>query len=101
MLTMIMLVIDVAILLMLFYSFGEMTTVQEEQSDDIDNHDERLNALEEYADYLREEFMHMKGRVNAEDDRADNYVQWRRRIIRTEGSDRAGTQEQDSGRNPE
>ena len=101
MLTMIMLVIDVAILLMLFYSFGEMSTIQEEQNDDIDNHDERLNALEEYADYLREEFMHMKGRVNIDDDRADNYVQWRRRIIRTEECDRAGTQEQDSGRSSE
>lgn len=97
MLTMIMLVIDVAILLMLFYSFGEMSTIQEEQRDDIDNHDERLDALEEYADYLREEFMRMKGRVNADDDRADNYVQWRRRIIRTEAGDRAGTEEQDSG----
>ena len=87
MLTMIMLVIDVAILLMMFYSFGEMSTIQEEQRDDIDNHDERLDALEEYADYLREEFM--------------NYVQWRRRIIRTETGDRAGTEEQDSGRSPE
>ena len=101
MLTMIMLVIDVAILLMLVYSFGEMSTIQEEQRDDIDNHDERLDALEEYADYLREEFMHMKGKVNADNDRADNYVQWRRRIIRTEGSDRAGTEKQDSGRSSE
>ncbi len=101
MLTMIMLVIDVAILLMLVYSFGEISTIQEKQRDDIDNHDERLDALEEYADYLREEFMHMKGKVNADDDRADNYVQWRRRIIRAEASDRAGTKEQDSGRSPE
>ena len=101
MLTMIMLVIDVAILLMLFYSFGEMSTIQEEQRDDIDNHDERLDALEEYADYLREEFMRMKGRVNADDDRADNYVQWRRRIIRIEAGDRARTEEQDSGGSPE
>lgn len=97
MLTMIMLVVDVAILLMLLFSFGEITTQQEEHSNVMDNHEDRLNALEEYADYLRGELMHMKGRVNANDDRADNYVQWRRRIVGIEGSDRAGTQEQDSG----
>ena len=93
MLTMIMLVIDVAILLMLFYSFGEMTTIQEENSEDIDNHNERLDALEDYADYIREEIMSLKRKENADNDRADNYVQWRRRIIRAEGGDRAGTKE--------
>lgn len=92
MLTMIMLVINVVILLVLLYSIGEITTYQEKHRYELDNHDERLDALEEYADYLRGEFMHMKGRVNADDDRADNYVQWRRRVIRAEGSNRAGTE---------
>ena len=85
--TLILLALDAALVLALMYVVGALATLQEEQSDDIDNHEDRLDALEEYTDYIREELMYMKGRVNADNDRADNYVQWRRRIRRTEESD--------------
>lgn len=77
---MIMLAVDALLVLALLYAFGELSAEQEKQGDDLDNHDDRLDSLEKYADYLREELMHIKRRVNADNDRADNYVQWRRRI---------------------
>lgn len=86
--SMIMLVVDVVFILALLYTLGELITIQEEQEEDLDNHEDRLDSLEDYADYLRNELMNIKRRENKDDDRADNYVQWRRRVRRTETSDR-------------
>ena len=81
------LLVDVALLISIWCMFSGITTVQDEQDKDIDNHEDRLNALEDYADYIREEIMSLKRKENADDDRADNYVRWRRRIRRAEESD--------------
>ena len=88
MMNVIMLVVDTVFILVLLYTLGELTILQEEQEEDIDNHEDRLDSLEDYADYLRNELMNIKRRENKDDDRADNYVQWRRRVRRTETSDR-------------
>ena len=81
------LLVDVALLISIWCMFSGITTVQDEQDKDIDNHEDRLNALEDYADYIREEIMSLKRKENADNDRADNYVCWRRRVRRTEGGD--------------
>ena len=101
MLTMIMLVVDAALVLALMYAVGELATLQEEQEGSLGNHEDRINALEEYADYLRSEFMEMKRKVNADNDRADNYVRWRRRIVGTVAGNRERAETEDSGRSAE
>ena len=81
------LLIDAALIISIWCTLSGMTEVQDEHDEDIDNHDDRLNALEDYADYIREEIMSLKRKENADDDRADNYVRWRRRVRRAEESD--------------
>ena len=88
MMDMILLVVNVVLVLALLYTVGELSTLQEEQGEDLDNHEDRLNSLEDYADYLRNELMIIKRRENKDDDRADIYVQWRRRVSRTDAGDR-------------
>ena len=78
---------DVVLVISIWCALSGMTAVQDEQDKDIDNHEDRLDALEDYADYIREEIMSLKRKENADDDRADNYVRWRRRIRRAEESD--------------
>ena len=81
------LLIDAALIISIWCTLSGMTEVQDEHDEDIDNHEDRLNALEDYADYIREEIMSLKRKENADDDRADNYVRWRRRIRRAEEGD--------------
>lgn len=57
MMDMILLVVNVVLVLALLYTVGELSTLQEEQGEDLDNHEDRLNSLEDYADYLRNELM--------------------------------------------
>ena len=57
MMDMILLVVNVVLVLALLYTVGELSTLQEEQCEDLDNHEDRLNSLEDYADYLRNELM--------------------------------------------
>ena len=79
------LLVDVVLVISIWCALSGMTAFQDEQDKDIDNHEDRLDALEDYADYIREEIMSLKRKENADNDRADNYVRWRRRINRTEG----------------
>lgn len=82
--SMIILAVDVLLILALLYMDEKIFEVQAEQGDDLDSHDDRLDALEDYADYIREELMSLKRRENADNDRADNYVRWRRKPRRAE-----------------
>lgn len=84
MMTVITFLLDTVLVIGIWCMFSGITAVQDEQDEDINNHEARLIALEDYADYIREEIMSLKRKENADNDRADNYVRWRRRVIRTE-----------------
>lgn len=76
---MIRLAVEFLVLLGFMYVIGGLSELQEGQADDLNNHEDRLDALEDYADYIRDELLKLKRRENADDDRADNYVRWRRK----------------------
>ena len=87
MMSMIILAVDVLLVLALLYVDEKIFEAQDEQECDIDSHEDRLDALEDYADYIREELMSLKRRENADNDRADNYVRWRRKPERIVAGD--------------
>lgn len=85
MIQLIILAVDVVIVLLLMYGIGELVEMQEEQGDGLKDHEDRLNSLELYADYIRDEIMELKKRqMKGEQDNGGNInVRWRRRRIET------------------
>lgn len=85
----------------LLFLISGMSIDQLEQDDCIDNHTERLEALEDYSDYIRQELYELKLQLKKERDKdnGDNpigdksvKVKWRKRTSRADAGHRRRTQ---------
>ena len=80
----------------LLFLMSGMMIDQLEQDDCIDNHTERLEALEDYSDYIREELYELKLQLKKERDKDNGdksvKVKWRKRTSRVDAGHRRRTQ---------